>query len=105
MSTTIRERFALYNYPNERWHFFQVDKPQQGRWQGYTFLKEQCGDNLRSIKDRTMREQVLKHFDADRETLLANYGKLSQRCGLCGMTLTDPDSRTRGIGPVCAKNL
>ena len=33
----------------------------------------------------------------------AVFGAVTGRCGCCGRTLTDPDSRMRGIGPECAK--
>jgi hypothetical protein len=35
----------------------------------------------------------------------ADFGKLTGRCGCCGKTLTDPDSKMRGIGPECIKGL
>jgi hypothetical protein len=31
------------------------------------------------------------------------FGKLTGRCGFCGKTLTDPDSKMRGIGPECRR--
>jgi hypothetical protein len=31
------------------------------------------------------------------------YGKLIGKCGYCGLKLTDPESRLRGIGPDCWK--
>lgn len=33
----------------------------------------------------------------------AEYGKFTGRCGCCGRTLTDPDSKLCGIGPECRK--
>lgn len=35
----------------------------------------------------------------------AAYGHAHGICGICGATLTDPDSVERGIGPVCATRL
>lgn len=35
----------------------------------------------------------------------AEYGHLHGFCAICGLTLTDPASVERGIGPVCAKKL
>lgn len=34
----------------------------------------------------------------------ANYGRHIGSCGICGRTLTNDESRARGIGPVCAEN-
>jgi hypothetical protein len=31
------------------------------------------------------------------------YGMLIGKCGVCGRTLTDEESRANGIGPVCAE--
>jgi len=39
-------------------------------------------------------------YDPDRAR--ADFGKLTGRCGYCGRTLTDPNSKMRGIGPECA---
>jgi len=35
----------------------------------------------------------------------ASFGHLHGFCALCGLTLTDPESVKRGIGPVCAKKI
>lgn len=40
---------------------------------------------------------------ADPEAAMARFGHEIGKCGYCARTLTDPESRTRGIGPVCAK--
>lgn len=103
MSNVIRERFAIWNKVEQRFYFFQVDKPQEGKWQGYTFLKEQQSDNFRPVRDRKSREQILSCFERDRETALANYGKRVGSCPKCGKSLTDPESIERGIGPHCYK--
>lgn len=34
---------------------------------------------------------------------IAGRGRAAGVCLLCGRTLTDPDSRQRGVGPVCAR--
>ena len=39
----------------------------------------------------------------DPEGAQADFGKLTGRCGCCGRTLTDPNSKMRGIGPECIK--
>lgn len=33
---------------------------------------------------------------------LEAYGKLIGKCGVCGLRLTNDESRARGIGPICA---
>jgi hypothetical protein len=37
------------------------------------------------------------------ESCRATFGQLVGRCGCCGRTLTDPQSKLRGIGPECIK--
>ncbi|HTY35131.1 DUF6011 domain-containing protein [Mycobacterium sp.] len=46
-------------------------------------------------------DSLLSDLDWHRE----EFGRLTGRCGCCGKTLTDPDSKMRGIGPECIKGL
>lgn len=39
---------------------------------------------------------------ADPVAALKSYGDLTGNCGICSRLLTDPESVTRGIGPICA---
>lgn len=105
MSDTIRERFGLWNKVEKKFYFFQLDRPQSGKWEGYKFLREQHGDNFPRVTNREKRELVIKHFEQDKETAFANYGKHTGHCGMCGKSLTDQESIDRGIGPVCASRL
>lgn len=41
---------------------------------------------------------------SDPEAAMARFGHEIGRCGYCGRTLTDAESRARGIGPVCARS-
>jgi hypothetical protein len=89
-------------------HFYQVDQPTKGRWVGYTFLKEihlRGSDNgERSIRDREEREKVLLAIAADADAL-SRYGRETGTCGCCHRTLTDPESVSLGIGPICRQRL
>lgn len=87
------------------WKFYQVDKPTEGRWAGYTFVKVQASDDTYPVRDREARAVILEAIAANPEEALANYGRQIGSCGICGRTLTDPDSIERGIGPICAGNL
>lgn len=40
-------------------------------------------------------------YDPERCRVL--FGQVTGRCGCCGRTLTDPNSKMRGIGPECAR--
>jgi hypothetical protein len=44
-------------------------------------------------------DEVLEFTDQCR----VDFGRLTGRCGFCGRTLTDPDSKMRGIGPECSR--
>ena len=81
--------------------FFKVDKPTEGRWAGYVFVKEQASDELYPVKG-SRRDVVLDVIGKDPETAMLTYGRELGSCGHCGRTLTDEDSRARGIGPICA---
>ena len=83
--------------------FFKVDTPDEGRWAGFTFVSEQASDDFWAVKG-ARKTEVLNAI-ADDEDALARYGKELGICGLCSRTLTDPESRERGIGPTCASKL
>lgn len=87
------------------WKFYRVDRPQEGRWAGYTFVKVQAGDNLYPVKRLDAVADILKAISFDPQSSAEDYGHQLERCGLCARTLTNPDSRERGIGPVCAEKV
>lgn len=82
--------------------FYKVDRPTEGRWAGYTFVKVQASDDLYPVKGKGPREAVLAAIaEAGIEASMTLYGRELGKCGHCGRTLTDEDSRARGIGPIC----
>jgi hypothetical protein len=85
--------------------FYVVDKPTEGRWAGFTFVKVQASDELWPVKARGAREQILRLIAVDAHAAMIRYGQEIGKCGHCGRTLTDEESRARGIGPVCAVKL
>lgn len=79
--------------------FYRI-KP--GRKPGFYFVDVQASDDFHSIRNVTTKAAIVQAIiDAGAEDAMARYGQLIGRCGRCGRTLTDPDSRTRGIGPDC----
>lgn len=83
--------------------FYVVDRPTEGHWAGYTFVKVQASDETFPIKNRAMRQAILDRIDeVGVEEAMLRYGREIGRCGHCGRTLTNEESRARGIGPVCA---
>ena len=61
----------------------------------------QVSDDFIQIRSADV-EGILKRIEKDVEGALARYGKEIGACGICGRTLTNDDSRARGIGPICA---
>jgi hypothetical protein len=82
--------------------FYRVDRPTEGRWVGYVFVKVQAGDDLYNVYNRQARNTILAKIAADgvQEAML-RYGREIGNCGHCGRTLTNEESRAAGIGPVC----
>lgn len=93
-------RFALEE--DGQWNFYQVDRPQTGKWRGYTFLKIQASDDFHSIRNLDRVATVLEALiERGIEKAVSDYGHQIGECGICHRTLTDPESIDRGIGPVC----
>ena len=88
-----------------KWMFYQVDKPTEGRWKGYTFVKMLIGApgsyRKESLKVGAAMK-VLERINEDPKKAMLDYGLQSGVCGRCSSPLTDPDSLARGIGPKCA---
>ena len=87
------------------WVFYQVDKPTEGRWAGYVFVNRLVGapGDYRRIKvGRGESIKVLKDINRNPKQAMIDYGLHSGVCGRCGSPLTDPESRRRGLGPICA---
>ena len=82
--------------------FFVVDRPSEGKWAGWVFLKIQASDDLYPIKDPARKEFIYKAIAHSPREASMRYGRELGHCGVCGRTLTDPNSIALGIGPVCA---
>jgi hypothetical protein len=86
--------------------FYKVDRPTEGKWAGYIFVKLGLGGphgdpRWERIPLRNV-QTILNKIAADgpKEAML-RYGKELGHCGHCGRTLTNPESIEAGIGPVC----
>lgn len=83
--------------------FYVVDRPEDGRWAGYTFLNALGSDERYPIRDRSTKARILGEIAADLDGARVRYGMEIGRCACCGRTLTDETSRAAGIGPDCAR--
>lgn len=84
--------------------FFKVDCPTEGQWAGRTFVKIQASDELHPVRGEAAKA-VLILIAKDPKAASLLYGRELGHCGICGRTLTDEDSRARGIGPICAEKV
>lgn len=98
---------------DDRWRFYRIDKPTEGRWAGYTFVKVQASDDYWPVKGQQKLLDVLGKIAEDPRAAAIRYGKEIGRCAICNRTLTNddtpgPDGLTsieRGIGPICASKM
>lgn len=97
--------YAIVDPADQVLKFYQVRVPKQGRWVGYTFVSQVCGENRLNIRDRTEREKILGEIAKNPLESLKRYGQEIGECGHCRKQLTDAESRAFGIGPVCRKKL
>ncbi len=93
-------RYALGEGDEVR--FYRVDRPTEGKWKGYVFVKIMASDEAHSIRNRVERERVLAEIGKDPHAASCKYGLLIGSCGVCGRTLTNAESRARGMGDICA---
>lgn len=82
--------------------FYRVDRPSEGRWHNYTFVKRVIGGHadtpVRGSERRSALERILK---AGPYAAAVLYGQKLGRCYRCNRHLTDELSRHLGIGPDC----
>lgn len=103
----LRE-FGTNNNPDSAWSFYEVNKPTEGKWKGYTFISLLIGSpgDYRRIKLNAMtRNVVLADIARNPRQASIDYGKQSGVCGVCHSPLTNKESLKRGIGPVCAAKM
>jgi hypothetical protein len=82
--------------------FYKVDRPDSGKWAGFVFVKLMQSDEEQRLS-RAAGDAILRKIAAvGAEAASAAYGHHIGECGLCGRTLTNDESRARGIGPKCA---
>lgn len=82
--------------------FYHINKHTEGRWAGYVFVEYQAGSETWPLRNRLERERILVEIGKDPRAASIRYGHEIGACGVCGRTLTNPESIAAGIGPVCA---
>lgn len=85
--------------------FYKVDRPTEGRWAGYVFVKLMVSDGERRLSRAASQAVLAKIAAVGAAEASARYGHEIGECGVCGRTLTNDESRAAGIGPVCASKM
>lgn len=99
---------TIYVAVGEPLQFFKIDHVADGKWAGWVFVKRQAGDNFDRVGSqrpgstyRGAYAALLEQVVEDTPAAMQAYGQEIGRCGNCNRTLTDAESRVRGIGPDC----
>lgn len=100
-------RYALYlgehseDSADARWYFFVIHTNERG----FRKVYNQASSELHFINNREYAEHIMKLISEDPQGASKAYGVQLGACGVCGRTLTHPDSIAAGIGPVCASRM
>ena len=76
----------------------EFNASNRGAW----VLYQQISDRFDRMP-RYIANNVLKQIADRPQHYAALYGHAIGKCGICGRTLTNDESRSRGIGPICAQ--
>jgi hypothetical protein len=83
--------------------FYRVDRPTKGKWEGFTFVKRVVGGRVDERVPRGQTADILQRIiKAGIDQAGFRYGQEIGQCCACNHTLTNDESRAKGIGPECA---
>lgn len=90
-------RYAV-DWNDTQIHFYRVS-----RWKGSKRikLKAQASDTFYPVRGWAHVKGVLDEIRKDPRAAAERYAEELGQCYACGRTLTDEDSRRKGIGPIC----
>ena len=66
-----------------------MDRPEDGKWAGYVFVKQQASDDLYPVKG-ARRDEVLARIAVDHRAAMVLYG---HELGACGQLWADAHRR------------
>jgi hypothetical protein len=101
-------RYALPSTGDNDLVFYKVDRPTEGKWAGFTFVRMIVGGDGSNDQrlNRAQSAPVLARIaEAGFEAAAALYGQHTRHCSRCQLVLTDVVSRVTGFGPTCARKL
>jgi hypothetical protein len=108
--TDISNLDGAYAVPNGQGGltFIKVDRVAEGKWAGWSFVRQQTGPNETRIGSQRPGQTysgawggLLAKIAEDPKTAMERYGQELGYCGACGLELTNEESRALGIGPIC----
>lgn len=85
--------------------FYKVDRVDEGKWAGWTFVRRLVGPEEQKVPQKQVMgilKRIAEFGVAEASKL---YGKEIGHCGVCGLRLTNDESREAGIGPICASKM
>lgn len=85
--------------------FYKVDRPKEGKFAGWTFVKWVRDNGYESALKKPQAEKVLARIAENPMDALVAYGRKTGVCGVCRRRLSDPESVAAGIGPICASKV
>jgi len=83
--------------------FYQVDRPTEGRWAGFVFVKLLVGGDEQRLSIPNQKAVLRKIAAVGAREASILFGIKTEKCGVCHTRLTNKDSREAGIGPDCRK--
>lgn len=94
--------------------FLLIDRPDQKsqKWHGWVFVKQQQGPSEVKMGSQRPGESYVGQWPSlidkvldDPMAAVVRYGIELGICGVCGLPLTNDESRSKGIGPVCERKM
>jgi hypothetical protein len=98
-SPRVEGRFAIVVDGTTK--FLRIKKITAGRWAGRVFVDSQASDDYYPVKVPATLLAYLSAVLANPEAAAKRYADELDACSMCGRTLTNDESRARGIGPEC----
>jgi hypothetical protein len=87
---------------NNDFDFWRVDRPLEGKYKGYIFVKRIVGGKPdQNVQRNTKFAALSAILEEGIEPTALRYGQELGRCSRCNRTLTDEVSRQYGKGPEC----
>jgi len=94
--------------------FYVIDNivDARSKWKDWVFVSLMSSDNKIKVGSQRpgqtyqgQHQKYLQTIKDDPYSASTLFGRMVGSCGICGRTLTDPESIENGIGPICAQKV